>query len=97
MRRLLMLAVMVNVLVLGVFAAVAAAQAYPPTTVPPTTIVVGGTVVTAPTQVGGARASLPFTGGGHTVSYVLVGLIVIAIGVGLVFATRRRAELLNRS
>lgn len=95
MRRILTLAVMVSGLIVGVFAAVAAAQAYPVTTVPP--IVVGGTVVTAPIQVGGTRASLPFTGGGDTVSYVLVGLIVIAIGVGLVIATRRRAELLNRS
>jgi LPXTG-motif cell wall-anchored protein len=89
MRRLLLLAGLVGVLVLGVWIAAAGAQEYPPTT-----IVVGGTSVTRGTS--GSGSSLPFTGS-NSGTIGLAALCLVAVGLVVVVAARRRKDVLDRA
>ena len=81
-------AAVVTVLV-GTAAAAFAVDGYPPT-VPPQDPVVKGEVVTR----GGESASsgLAFTGSSHTLTYVLVAVALVAVGLALVFIARRRTR-----
>jgi hypothetical protein len=93
MRRLLVFMTMVAGLVVGVLASAASAQATYP-------IIVGGQQVT---RVGGIQVSgtstgsLAFTGANHTLTYVLIALGLVAVGLVLVVATRRRTHVLSRA
>ena len=89
MRRILALMVLAGVLTIGAFGSSAFAQEDTPEPE------VGGTTVV---EVGGSTAGqLPFTGSTGTGTYVLVGLVIVALGGVLVVAGRRRDEVLSRS
>ena len=93
MRRLAVMLTGAMVFVVGLLASTASAQATYP-------IIVGGQQVT---RVGGVQVSaassgsLAFTGANHTLTYVLIALGLVAMGLVLVVATRRRADVLNRA
>ncbi len=91
MRRLVVVFTGAVGFVGGLLASAASAQATYP-------ITVGGNQVT---RVGGiqvSRGSLAFTGSSsHTLTYVLIALGLVAVGLVLVVATRRRLDLLHRA
>jgi hypothetical protein len=88
MRRLLVMLGGVATLVVGLASAAGAQTTYP--------INVGGIQVSrAPTNVSGAN--LAFTGANHLLTYILIGLCLVAVGTVLVLAARRRTQLLHRA
>jgi hypothetical protein len=78
----------------GLLASAASAQ----TTGASGPIVVGGQQVarTGSVQVSGS-SSLAFTGSSHLLTYVLIGLGLVVVGLLVVVATRRRAQVLQRA
>lgn len=62
-----------------------------PTTVAPTTSAVGA-VPPAPTTTAAAAAALPATGPDRTGTGVAIALVLLALGGGLILATRRRGD-----
>jgi len=100
MRRLLVVFTGAMFLVVGLLASGATAQTTPTTCVG-YPICVGGIQVGRSGQIQVSAAttsggSLAFTGSNHTLTYVLIALGLLAVGLVLVVATRRRAHMLNR-
>ena len=101
MRKLVVVLTGATVLLVGLLASVASAQTTTPTTCPGYPICVGGVQVGRAGQIQVSAAtsgsgSLAFTGSNQTLTYVLIALGLLAVGLVLVVATRRRAHILNR-
>jgi hypothetical protein len=92
MRRLAVMLTGAMVFVVGLLASTASAQTTYPIVVGPAQVTRAGGI-----QVSAASGSLAFTGANHTLTYVLIALGLVAVGLVLVVATRRRADLLNRA
>jgi hypothetical protein len=88
MRRLLVMLGEAVALVVGFASAAGAQTTYP---LPPGGIQVSRT----PTNV--SSSSLAFTGANHLLTYILIGFVLVAVGLVLVLATRRRTRLLHRA
>jgi hypothetical protein len=95
-RKLIVILGGAFVALVGLLASAAAAQT---TGASGTTVVVGGQQVSraAQTQVSASSGSLAFTGSSHLLTYLLVGLVAVVVGMLLVMATRRRAQVLQRA
>jgi hypothetical protein len=92
MRRLLVMLGGAVAFVVGLASTAGAQTTYP--------INVGGIQVSragAATNVSGASGSLAFTGVNHLLTYILVGFGLLAVGLVLVLAARRRTQLLQRA
>jgi hypothetical protein len=102
MRKLVVVLTGATALLVGLLASVASAQTTTPTTCPGYPICVGGVQVGRAGQIQVSAASssgsgsLAFTGSNHTLTYVLIALGLVAVGLVLVVATRRRAHILSR-
>jgi len=101
MRKLVVVLTGATALLVGLLASVASAQTTTPTTCPGYPICVGGITVGRAGQIQVSAAtsgsgSLAFTGSNQTLTYVLIALGLLAVGLVLVVATRRRAHILNR-
>jgi hypothetical protein len=94
MRRLVVMLTGAMVFVVGLLASTASAQTTYPIIIGPGQVTrAGGSV-----QVSAASSgSLAFTGSNHTLTYVLIALGLVAVGLVLVVATRRRAHVLSRA
>jgi LPXTG-motif cell wall-anchored protein len=89
MRRLVLLAGLVSVFVC-LFATAAAADVYPP--VPPSP----GPAPAPVREVPVSRGALPFTGS-NVLTFVLIALVAVALGLVLIVAFRRRAKVLSKA
>jgi hypothetical protein len=88
MRRLLVMLGGAATLVVGLASAAGAQTTYP--------INVGGIQVSRSGGTG-ASSNLAFTGSNHLLTYILIGLCLVAVGTVLVLAARRRTQLLQRA
>ena len=89
MRRLLVMLGGAATLVVGLASAAGAQTTYP--------INVGGIQVSRSGATNVSAGSLAFTGSNHLLTYILVGLCLVAVGTVLVLAARRRTQLLHRA
>jgi LPXTG-motif cell wall-anchored protein len=99
MRKLVVVLTGATALLVGLLTSVASAQTTTPTTCPGYPICVGGITVGHAGQIqvsAASSGSLAFTGSNQTLTYVLIALGLLAVGLVLVVATRRRAHILNR-
>jgi LPXTG-motif cell wall-anchored protein len=93
MRKLVVVLTGAMVGLVGLLASAASAQ----TTGASGPIVVGGQQVARSPVVSGNSSSLAFTGSSHLLTYVLIGLGLVVLGLLVVVATRRRAQVLQRA